>query len=400
MLSESLGNITKPKKVAVIQVQLMGDEDYRYSAAIFSNSGGKFVADFVASSSADLSLGKEFASGIPYLLHIFGKGVVEKVGGMDLLGQVISGSADDDGGLVYQHVESEGQVYTSFARKEAVESVLASLRRQNIFPVELILGSGFQHLYVGLSDISGEENLEIGYGYNLVQVEGKWTLTRMNGLNEDGRTNFLGEDIAATSFRLYLITLLFFIRGEIVQAEFQPAEVLSNKAKFHQQQKVKIASVGVLLLTFLALLINSFVFSSISEEHTRLSGELQHNRQKLSMLDSLERNITQLEQNIPGIRGDAKFPGSFIFDRLGATLPRSIALQSAELNPVSGKIHDGEEIKLKSGIMIISGTTGNSGDLSAWIDVLKKEEWVTEVELVNLQDVERVKAFVIRIQTE
>ncbi len=398
MLSESLGNLLRPKKVAVIQVQLMGDEDYRYSVAIFSNSGGKFTAEFVATPSTDLTLGREFTPGMPYLLHLFGKGVVEKVGGMDLLEQVISGSDDGDVGLVYQHVESEGQVYTSFARKESFEEVLATLRRHSVFPVELILGSGFQQLYTELSSISSAEKLELGYGYSLIFGEERWRLTRTKEETEDGRTHFLGEDIASSNFRLYLIALLFFVRGEVVQPEFQPAAVLSNKAKFNQQQKFKIASVGVLLLTFVALLINTFLFSSVSEEHGRLSAELQQNRHKLSVLDSLERSITQLEQNIPGIRGDAKFPSSYIFDRLGSTLPASIALQSAELNPVNGKILDGEEITVKSGILLVSGITGKFSDLSLWIDMLKKETWVTEVELVNLQDVERQKAFIIRIQ--
>lgn len=397
MLRNGIQKLLQPKKVAVIQVQVLGEGDYTFSAALFSNKAGAFVAESVAEPSSTLALSKEFTPGLPYLLHVFGKGIIEKENAIGPHEQAAPTLGKDEDGLVFQSVETERYAYTSFTRKETIDSLLVMLKAQSILPVELVLGSGFLVRYASLQRPTAGSDVSLGYGYRLLLQGESWRLGK-DASEAPAQFSFLGEEIAIASLRLYLIATLFIVNGQVVEPHLQPEVVLYNRAKYRTQQKVKVASIALLLFTFVVLLVNSFLFSGISEQQVRLSSELQQNRQQLAVLDSLKRSLTQLEQNIPGIKGSVKFQPSYVFDRVGSTLPASVVLQSADMNPISGKIRDGEEVKVKSGIFLISGTTRSSGDISAWIEALKREAWVTEVELVSLLNVEQQNQFVVRIQ--
>ena len=92
---------------------------------------------------------------------------------------------------------------------------------------------------------------------------------------------------------------------------------------------------------------------------------------------------------------------SFYADRIAVDMPSSIQLTEMNINPRVKQSADEDAMMFKAKEMHIQGNCRQSNELNEWIKLVRKKDWVSEVELLNYKQGkgDAVGTFIIGIKT-
>ena len=76
---------------------------------------------------------------------------------------------------------------------------------------------------------------------------------------------------------------------------------------------------------------------------------------------------------------------SFYADRIAMDLPEKIRLIELNVNPLEKKIKTGEPIVFGHNNIVVKGNSKRSSDLNNWILILKQNDWVSDILVINYQ---------------
>ncbi|WP_461630268.1 hypothetical protein [Labilibaculum euxinus] len=277
--------------------------------------------------------------------------------------------------VVQQMDMTDGRMLLALMRRDLLASIIKEFSEHNLWIVDIFLGPiCFQSLSSLLPE--GEAKLLVP-GVELQFVNGKLNDYRKSETKPQEYYHLGGENLWANQLLPFASGLSTLVVGE---SRNLPEEVQVLADEFFARQVVIKGGALSLVVIFLSVLINFFVFDSLRKKQSQLSAQVETGRNLLTRLDALKIDFSQKEDFLlkSGLNTQSRL--CFYADRLVVELPESVRLQSMEVNPLQKKIRKGKEIQYNVGNILVQGETDQPMDLNRWIQNLKKEEWVDKVE--------------------
>lgn len=322
----------------------------------------------------------------PITLAINGKGVIAK---KILFSENDSLKLND---LIQQHFStiqasefyvqfyknSNNTGYLVICRKIQVDDILKLFNNEKQIAVNVFLGPLIANAMANLTETfnrvdTSMQQLQLANG-EVESIEPYSTSDR-NNLT-------LGEmDIKPTE-------LLAFASGFGYLTQQQNYETLdtsiSNLYKTHSEGiKLRILLFSAITFLFVVSIINSVIFFQKFEENNELGTELNlyesKNSQITELLENYQKKKTLIEQT--GIFEDKKL--SVYADKIASTLPESILLRDLYFNPQTEETEEDSLVSFNNGQLIIKGNCSKSLLLNEWVNVLKSQSFVKNINLEN-----------------
>jgi len=144
--------------------------------------------------------------------------------------------------------------------------------------------------------------------------------------------------------------------------------------------KVKGLLAIALGFLFIILLGNFFLFGHYTRKYNDLVLVVEENLTTARKTDSLLELIQQREQFLKQSSGTDNYKGSFIIDRIGASIPYGITLTEIAVHPILFKEEEvNQEPVYQPGKIRIQALVRESNALNKWIKRLEDMEWIESV---------------------
>ncbi|NJK98849.1 MAG: type II and III secretion system protein [Bacteroidales bacterium] len=149
--------------------------------------------------------------------------------------------------------------------------------------------------------------------------------------------------------------------------------VNTNRKEFLSSILVKKLGIGMGILVFLILMINTLFYFHYTDQLNQLEGKISGDKNILVVLDSLKKEVKWKEKFMKetGILKNSRF--SFYADRIAKTVPISISLEKLDINPIIGKVRSNKEVLVEPNKVRIEGYTKSSVSLNDWVKSM--ENW-------------------------
>ncbi len=367
-------NFFKEKQYAVIGITL-GDTPV-YDVLIFDKKSDELsIQNSFTTQDFDV-IKKKVNTSIPVVLHFSGKGVLHKnvpIKG-DYLKEVLFNASVEDF-YVYELFQNQ-QVFVSIVRKDVLQNVFELFTEHKYLVVDYSLGPFVGLLFKNLSKeqtiMSGEFELVFDEDY----------LVSFQKQNEVTAAYILGEEkISHTQVPLFSTLLNYLYPSEDFNYtnDFLGLNKLENKYK-----KVFNTVAAVLGIFFLsALLVSYLLLNHYNDKYVTYESQLYNLNDTYSQVKKIEKekeNKTRILQE-SGILNQNFL--SFYVYRVVSAIPNNIGLNQIQINPLKKKIKDFEKIALETNTIVISGNASASMPVNLWVKELKKEKWISKIEILD-----------------
>lgn len=313
---------------------------------------------------------------LPYFASFSGKGIIiRQVNKKDDLRAVFPNMNLDE--LVVQEFENmDDSKFVSLIRKQQLNDILNVFEQKKLFLPKLILGP------FSVLDTLGAFTFESTINTKMYELRvSNGVLLTVNSLSgeQNLETDLIPEE-KITNFNL----LSFSSSIDFTQAKynktFNESIYTLNGEAYKFKHLLRIFFYTVLGISFMALLINYFVFSNKSKVYNQYSFQLNKNMAQVKRLEGLKKEELKKREFLEstGIIDQSFF--SFYSDKIGQTVPEKIRLTELVVFPVSKRIKINEQIDYGE-IIKVSGYSIASEILNLWIKQLTREDWVKEIKI-------------------
>ena len=276
---------------------------------------------------------------------------------------------------LYQQLHCDG--FLSLFRKEQVDSVIEILKQTKLEIANVFLGYAF------VSDTMPLVTL-----FNSIKTNGA-SLEFSNSCLESIRQTPIDdiietldiEGISLTNKNVLGFALCFTYLLNTNHCHNYYEELKQYKTKHLEKAKLKVLTYSLVGITFTISLFNFFFFSYYFDMNNKLGTELNLYEDKYKkideLLDSYEKKKTLIEES--GIFN----PNCIVKyeSRIAGSLPKEVILTKWVLNP-SMKIEEEDSlIKFQKNIILIEGVCNKSSIINEWVNVLKTQNYVKDVNL-------------------
>jgi len=369
----SLGTLTRSfiGKIVVIDFYIADNNSTIINYSFFRRKKDSL---FLQSSQTFDSISKlpfDQFTGVPTILSFNGQGVVQKQYGSgdernnpDSLLQVIS----DD--FYKSKVISDINTGVVFCRKETVDSIFNYLLERNVQLVDVALGVICTIPFFKANNI---DSCFVGHGLGYSQG----VVVDFN-VGKDETVNLLGIELKSGLVLSYILSLLFFMDGKVDPELDVPQSIQKNRNAYLSSVRNFPVFTFFTLFALILLLVNLSLRdnyqSRLAQSHQniyRIKQQLAKEREQKTRSDVIKKEaglLSSIFDNHP-----------FVLERVGHTKPGGITLQSMEINPLTTKLTQNQEIGVKNKTLIIRGASLNPNDVSEWVGVLNGESWVERI---------------------
>ena len=369
-----------------VSIHLVDDDNYEIQAVCLNQTKDniEITGKWDNLNSLD-ELSEVITSKYPIWLSVSGRGILTRKitisEGESILGKVLPNAHEDD--FFMQKIESniENQSFVSLVRKEIIQGIIQWFNNEGYFVTNLSLDCFVLSLITENNIFKGDlidtgkqtisfENNKIS-AIDLNQGEGQSIQLDNEQLNPELILSFFGAFSILVGIELY--------------DDIEDETIILRKEDFKFKQLIKVISVGALVLFLLLLSLNYMFFSSLNSRQTRLTQELETNRQIIVKLEKLQEEYKVKESLFEksGLSAETRY--SFYADRLVSVLPKGINLTQLNMDPVMKKIKEDEPIETEKNIINISGSSKTSNILNKWVRNIREFNWVEDIEIINYE---------------
>ena len=388
-------------QLSCIAVTIDEQGEYGYSFLHFERDTNEFVKTDDLFQTRDLQvLLSKVPSKHPIALFIDGKGIITRFlpGVFHSKQDVLTHFADFANDSFIQEVSiiEEGAV-VSFARKQIVEEISQLFVQQNHRIIKLSLGAGVYSSV--LQFVEDKSDIEAIPGWNFT-----YTQKQLKGIEKKSiKTSITsvrlgGEKIQNIELYAYFLAIDCFQLSFLKRSTNNFFE--SHKKDFYYSLISKQLAIVSMALLLVVLVINTLVFNAHYTQEQTLSFQVTQHNTILRDLQQMQQEYEQKKALFShvNIYKSSGFP--YFFDRIAATLPGEIVLQKMSCNPLQKDIKQDKEILFNSNTIIVHGTTRQITSVYQWIELLKKESWVQDVQLVDYSNTvkESGALFIVKIK--
>lgn len=361
---------------------LSKSEVYCSYVKVCDNAGRLKITDGKAFRCHENELSNKLPKLLPVFLSLRGKAVVSK--------KINRNSTNHNGanaGLIgfsegdyyKQNVESDNEsCFISLIRRTHLDHLLSELSKNDIAVNGVCLGS---FSVVNLID-SGDKEKTIVTPYEDIRVFNNRVTAFEVNINDNspslqyGGQNFRAEEILPFVAVLESYLVDSYLSGEVM---------LVNKNSTDYSYKRKTRAVGIISLLVLlgVLLINYTLYSFQEKKNSELNRIYSQYREDFEKLDRLKKDYQDKKSLIVGFNISGSDDITKYADIIGYSLPTNIILQNVTFQPLLKDVQQDKAISLDKDKIKISGYTKSSMLLGKWIDDLRINQWVKNVEITK-----------------
>jgi len=380
-------NIFRFRKVQVISLELTETGvRFHFSRLKYGKAKVKVLTEF-ENISKDVLL-KELSYLQPILIHVHGKGVINKTLSLEevnLNDMVMSANPND----FYINQTNLGEhCYISFTRRTLVDEVLSLLEHHNDNIIDIVIGP-----YHVLID---EIRLKAGTT-PLGDIKKENGIYQFKQPNPSQQTLFNGALYQDSYFAVTLGTA--YLLNKLSASALNKIEKNQKKSNFVDKLQFSYISIFALSFFLLALLTNYFYQGYINKKNTDLEAKIMVYSNNLNKIDLIDQELQRKKQLIAnsGIIRSNYF--SITLDELGASVPLTIQLDEIEIYPLEKKLKENVKPLFNEKAIKVSGTAKSSENIDLWIKTLNSLSWVDNVAILNftVDENKRIAFFELKI---
>jgi hypothetical protein len=373
------------QKILSVEVFFRENEEPLYRHVVFIKRGDQidFTTDEKSIIWQDMPTGL-IKKNQAVILIITGKGVITKrvpanntLTPLQLFQNVFPNTDAED--FYYSIQENPQDVFISMVRKTLVHNVVEQLRNKGVFVIGLYIGGQVLQDILPYTQPPKTQLLCGNYQFiiqenRLVEIQSKQCGTE--------KINISGEVIDSAGL-IALAGVFHHISSSYSRLENQPEDIQKMLSEYKYYSKLKYISRLSLVVLFLLLLINFFLFDKYNKSSRELETKVGAFSNILVEYDSLKSEFTKKKSFLEtaGLLGNTKI--SFYADRLAADMPQTMTLESINIFPIIESENNTEEVIAEKGIIRINGLTPNPVLLNEWVSCLSGYKWVEKVTIQN-----------------
>ncbi len=390
-------NILKPGRVVAVNIHFSSREKYicRYCEVYLKEKSVEFIENALLFSSIN-DLVDKIPAGMPIILNLTGKTVLTKIVSNEELESTLGQYQDSKGESDFYITQTCYNNLTGIGlcRKDVTDDILNKFLELAFDIIEINFGP-FSCLKLWEYEISSQYKLPFGEQQLVKTEDENITVLPFKNDSDSDSIEVSGDFIISYLLPGYTAAMCWLLRIPCSSYFADKPQILGND--FYFRFYLKQLKYPALILVFLLVLFNFFVFNNLRSKENVLRGQLEINSGITTRLDSLEKELKAKEQIINYI-GRNRTQYSSLLDKIAQTVPSRILLTKININPLDTKIKIGKELYFRKEILI-EGIAKSSLSLNDWSKKLSQFDWIDDVVVVDYHrdDSENVGEFVIKV---
>jgi Tfp pilus assembly protein PilN len=393
----NFSGLLEPSRISAVEVQQLVDGTHLMHHIALVRKGNHLEVKSMHSSMTSLQQFTEVISkGEPVVLVMTGKGVLvrhnttlQDVHDEGLIKSVFPDARAEDFFISRENMAENGSVF-SLTRTNLAESMAKKFLTQNIQITELLIGP-----------LSVTRILPLLDPANSPVSTGQYSFYHKNGQLTDVQQQEIEAPVDVNVGKLILpgIMLVSFAAAFdfMINNRWEPTTkviMIREKAKeMRIQAKVKGGIAISLGTLFLVLLGNFLLYDHYQHKYIQQASIVDGNLLIAKRTDSLQELILQREQFLKQFSGTGNRKGSFIIDRIGASMPDGITLTAIVVHPVQFKEDEvNKEPVYQPRTIRIHAIVKESNALNRWIKQLEGIDWIQSVSFSDYREKEEHEA--------
>jgi hypothetical protein len=266
----------------------------------------------------------------------------------------------------------------SIARKSVLQPVLQKIIDYGFFVEGFSLGFGV---------IQALENLSLNVSFCLDDLCFTFRDNILKNISQEkSDTGIIQiENNTFTDKQIYLLAgILKYIGSDLIKDDV----VLNSSEKFHFFRKSRFLFALILCVVFIILAANFIAISMINKNLNVVNEKnitLNHQYMKIEVL---EKQLQEYSRLIINLKPSSNISFSLASDRIILCKPDGIWLNNLVVQPFIRKIDSNKLIETKPTEITINGVTLSPLHLNSFINNLKNEKWINDVQLISYQKIQ------------
>jgi hypothetical protein len=365
-------------KLAAVVVHLSGRDAVVYHALIVEKRKGEIrIVDRKQQIETEEELQAFLPKGCPLVVNIEGWGILVKKTSFDENGNITTHLVSDPEEFeLFPFFDGQKEGFVSIIRKELFQQIRAKLNDLKCDLLEISAGPLDVSMLLPVLKLEGEQ---IVGAYDLL-VENKAIKDVKPVRTESNNIYKLGDDVISSTY-----LPAFSLSAKVFSAYLQPSVLSDGELVENFLYKKLTFFVGwaVLGLLFTGLFVNYLLFSKYDEQFDQVSGEFRLNESLIKKLDGANKELEQAKDLMVkgGLTGETSF--AWFADKLSLLMPAKVIMTRLSFQEPEKSLKNGYKVELKENIILIEGETLDAVKIYQWIQKIKNEKWVKEVEMIS-----------------
>lgn len=404
LISQIKGYFFTLSQLKAIHIKLIDDTRERKEIKLVQTKKGIEVANGEEQNTKNAATKND--SKTPIALTIKGKGILIKTYNFDeptetndWFSKLVPGANKND--FYVQIFGDEHLKQVAFARKSLIDPIIQELENEGNTIIYFSLGPlALANIFPLLNVSIKENNWEAGnFTFNVAKnTDGIQKIVSWQYAMHPHDLMIDNEVIPASTAITYATGLNALLQPQTGIEDTRFANANEQTMYDFAFKKLGIVALAVILGI---VLINTFAFQHYFKKAQTL--ELSYAQTSLQMKDMEEMKQKLASKNAFLIQeGWSQNPKmSYYADFIAANVPQAISLSKLEIAEQDKKAErDKKEYKFDNKTIIIEGQTPNGNTLNDWLQVLKKEEFISDAEIVKykLEETTQHGLFTIQIK--
>ncbi len=154
-------------------------------------------------------------------------------------------------------------------------------------------------------------------------------------------------------------------------AEFKQSSLFTNGLKF------------IIYSLLIILLINFFAFNYYFKKANETSTTIVANKSLIDDIKSTKERIKNKEEKLGNSSSFSGSRSSLLINEIVKNVPSTVLLNELTFNPFEKKIKEDEKIIFLTDVILVTGISNSSKDLTDWFEQLDKLDWVKSSTIIN-----------------
>ncbi|WP_378175220.1 PilN domain-containing protein [Aquimarina sp. SS2-1] len=390
MIQKLLNNILLGNKIQSVQIHLDTDQKEFSLVEIQKKKNSITIIDRYSTSSFE-DLVTRLSKNKPVILSITGQGILSKKVKNDTgyQSKILFNADPDD--FYWQEYRQDGEIYASVARKEIVDTEIELFDKAQITIVDFSIGP---FVITSVRPLMEEKVLQTKN--TSLYFEGASLVDFKKREEQDSIEYVIGDENLSNEDILCFANVLHYLYpNEAMSSETDT--MLSRREEFTYKKAFNIVGICTLSFFLVSLLISYLLLGHYQEAHHKIQVELREQNVAYSKLVSLEKD-KENKQAILKQSGlsDSNFL-SFYIAEITKEVPTEINLKVLDIFPTTAKIKAEQRINFSNNVIDLEGTASSNESFTSWIQKLKAQPWINNLEIIDFQRENRTNSFKIRL---
>ncbi|MBQ4821395.1 hypothetical protein [Aquimarina sp. MMG016] len=390
MINNFLNNILIGNKFQAVQVHFDNDQKEFSVLEVHKKKNDLSIIDRYATNNFE-ELVEKLSKNRPILLSFSGQGIISKK--LDNVpnyrSKLLFNANPDD--FHWYEFQQEKHIYASVARKEVITEEIELFKKEQFSVVDISIGPLVVTAIKPLIKSNTLQTKDFDILFENDQI------TDFSKRNQNSIEEYVigDENISSENITSFAAVLNYLYPGNEIVADKSFLSVDKEEFVFKKAFNV----LGVMMLSFfLVTLLGSYMLLNYyTDANQRVQVELGQQNIAYSKLVSLEKDKENKEAILKesGLN-DSKFL-SFYISEITKEVPTEINLSVLNVFPTTTKIKAEQRINFINNLIEMEGTVSSYAALTSWVKELKKQPWVGNLEIVDIQRENRTNSFKIKL---